>query len=360
MPKTANIREVARCAGVSPTTVSRVLNNSSIPGADTRERVLKAVEQLNYCPDPGFSAVFRRHHLGTPNPRTKTGVIGFLASNAILDQARAGDGYYSQIFSGIQKAVQENGNLLMCESGDENTLAMSEMVSRQRVDGLVVEGSFPATTRALLVKRLSVVFVDRTYPDLPASSVMMDIKRAVEEQLEYLWQLGHRRIVAFFPDVASLHIQIYQQAFRGFFEAKGLPVPLASLSRPREIDPESHARVMAAYAREIVTSTPRPTALISFDIYAASLLRKLQQAGLRIPQQISVMGIADTPVAALLTPPMASYAFSLHDMGRSAVELLIQHLRDQNRAPRHLLISGRLVPRESAGRPEPPEGSAET
>lgn len=343
----SNVRLVARRAGVSATTVSRVLNNSPIPTADTRQRVWKAVEELNYQPNLLLSQAFRRPRRDPTANEGANHTIGFYMTPPILEKAQHGDGYYSRVLAGIQTAAQGDHYLLMCETGRRDALTLPDMVNEQRVDGLVIEGDFSAAMLKFLVQRLPVVFIDRTHPELPASSVMPNIEHAVREQLDYLWELGHRRIITFQAQSPNPQVEAYLRAFRAFLAGKRADVLHADFCEPCAITPETHAQVMADFARRLAAATPRPTALITWDVYACALLAELPKSGVQVPRDMSVMGMDDWVEARLATPQLTSYRFPMDEMGRSATELLIQRIQDRSRPPRHLLIDGCLIERAS-------------
>ena len=196
-PRVANIREVARAAGVSRTTVSLVLNNSPVPSAETREKVLNAARDLNYRPDPMFRQALQRRRAGHEPSHLATQTIGYLTSQVIFEGAQHQDGYYSRVLAGIQQAIDRQHYHLMWKTANMDRLALPEMVVENRIDGLLIEGTFPPVLRELLAKRLPVTFIDRAYPELPANSAMPHIEQGAREVLHYLWELGHRNIVTF-------------------------------------------------------------------------------------------------------------------------------------------------------------------
>ena len=188
------------------------------------------------------------------------------------------------------------------------------------------------------------------YPDLEADSVMPNSAQAVREQLQYLWELGHRNIVTFQPIVMESHIDVYLRAFHQFFAERNHSLANPRLCVPREINSGTHARVMGEYAKEIVDASARPTALVTWDVYACGLLVELLRVGLRVPQDISVIGMDDVLDARLSSPPLTSYRFPMEEMGRSATDLLIERIQDRRRPVRNLLINGLLVERASCAR----------
>ena len=331
-------------------TVSLVLNNRRGPSTATREKVLQAAQALNYHPDPLFCRALQRRRAGQGADRTMTRTIGFLASERILEKAQRDDGYYSRVLAGIQRATEQHRYHLMMKTSRADELAPPTLVTEDRVDGLVIEGDFPELLRGLLAQRLPVAFIDRTYPEQPANSVMPHIERAVPEILAYLWELGHRNVVTFQHACAETHVEVYLRAFHRFFAERNQPLAQPRLCERRDINPTTHARVMAEYARELAEARPRPTALVTGDGYALTLLTEFERLGLRVPQDLSVIGRDDILAARLASPQLTSYRFPMEEMGRSATELLIERIEDRNRPVRHLLINGQLVERASCAR----------
>jgi len=343
--KPVSIRDVATEAGVSRSTVSLVLNNSSVPKPETRRKVMEVVRRLNYQPDPLFGQAVRRRHSGEKLPARMTQTIGFFANDFLLSQARVDDGYYSRVLAGIQQGVEKHDYHLMIKTSKINEVAPPTIVTENRVDGLVIEGDIPKVLFKLLADRLPVAVIDRSMPDLNVDSVMPNIEKAVHEQLAYLWELGHRNIIKFTSAMDSAHDRLYVRAFDQFFEDRGHPLAQPALCERREIHTDTHNEVMAQYAKQIVDAVPRPTALITWDIYACSLLPLLQNHGLRVPEDISVIGMDDLLASQMATPQLTTYRYPMEDMGRSATELLIERVKDRSRPVHQIMINGKLVER---------------
>lgn len=343
--KPVSIRDVAKKAGVSRSTVSLVLNNSPVPKAETRRKVLEAVRQLKYQLDPSFGQAMRRHQAGKRGPVQMTQTIGFFANDFLLSQARVGDGYYSRVLAGIQQAVEKHDYHLMLKTLGEDEVAPPAMVTEGRVDGLVIEGDLPPMLLKLLKDRTPIALIDRCGAEMNVDSVMPNIETAVHKQLDYLWELGHRNIIKFTSVKQSVHNRLYERAFRQFFENRGHPNAQPHLCESHAIEVETHDQVMAQFAAQIAEANPRPTALITWDIYACSLLPLLQERGLRVPEDISIIGMDDTLKSQMAAPQLSTHRFPMEDMGRSATELLLERIQDRNRPTHQLQISGKLIER---------------
>ena len=349
--KSPSIRDLAREAGVSATTVSRVLNNSPIPSAGTRERVLAVARELDYRPDSVFSLAFRRQHRGERGQHVSTQTIGFFVAPHIFEQSATQDGYYSAVVTGAHEVLEKHAYHLLWAPVDGSATAIPQAVAEDRVDGLLVEGDIRRETLDLLIQRLPSVTVDSVYTDLQADAVVTDFCRAMQDQLQYLWDLGHRRIVTFNSTVARYFQRMSVSAFHDFFDRKGLPVPAPELSRPWDIDPETHKSVMRAYADALVAARPRPTALVASNIYALDLLELLQERGMRVPEEFSVAGLNDRISGERTRPAMTSYQVPMYEMGRAAAEMLLQRIEDPARTRRHLTVTGHRIERASCAPP---------
>lgn len=343
--KSVSIRDVAEKAGVSRSTVSLVLNNSPVPKDETRRKVLEVVERLNYQPDPLFGEAVRRRRAGEQPKVSMTQAIGFLAGDFLINQAYGNDGYYSRVLAGIHQAVEKHDYHLMIKTVDSDDTALPSLVTENRVDGLVIEGDLPKLLLKLLADRMPIAIIDRSITDLEVDSVMPNIEKALHNQLDYLWDLGHRNIIKFMSVTDSIHNRWYERAFYQFFEDRGHSLMQPQLCERRIIDSETHDQVMAEYAKQIVDASPRPTALVTMDTYACSLVPLLQNHGLRVPEDISVLGMDDLVEGQILTPQLSTYRFSMEDMGRSATELLIERVKDRSRSVHQVLINGSLIER---------------
>lgn len=349
MTKRITIRDVGKLAGVSRTTVSLVLNNSPVPSAETRARVLKVVNELNYKPDPLLQKALQSRRCDGQGEAQATRTLGYLTVRAVLEEAKHNDGYYSQVMAGIQRSIDNRCYHLMVKALPVEGLLIPDMVVESRVDGLLIEGHFQFELLRHLVNRLPVALLDNTIPELGANSVMPDIECAVMAELDYLWALGHRRIVVFVPTAPIIHLERYQRAFHHFFALRDASLVDQTLCRPRAITPETHVQVMAEYTHDLLAANPRPTALMSWDFYASSLVQELARYGIRVPEDISVIGLTDSESARRSQPPLTTYRFPMDEMGRSGAELVMDQIADRKRSIRHLLLSGSLVERNSCG-----------
>ncbi len=345
----ANIRDVAEEAGVSRSTVSLVINNSPAPSAITREKVLRAIAKLKYQPDPLFRQAMRRRQ-ATPGSRALTGMVGFLVSEPFLESSRVADGYYSRALEGVQSALDAEGHHLVLKAQKSDNSELPAMVTEGRVDGLIIENDFPEMMISILASQLPVAIIDRFYPKIEADFVNPNVEQGVTEQLTYLWEMGHRDIVTFIPKT-SAHEEKYLQSFERFFHQRSESLQHPDLCRQRVLNEANHDQVIAEYVQAILNATPRPTAILTRDIYGCSMVSEFQRCGVSVPDEISIIGMDDYFYTQLCTPSLTSYRFPLEEMGAAAVELVLNRIRNRDASTRHLYINGRLIERGSCAPP---------
>jgi LacI family transcriptional regulator len=352
-----NMRSVAEQVGVSVATVSRVLNDKPAVSAATQARVLAAVQKMGYRIDPVLSQASRHQRSGrSGNQPVRTRTIGLLMRQHEQNALQQQNPYYGALMAGIDEVLHRNDYHAMWTSYDGETDELPRMVKEGRVDGLLVACEMEEAATRRLAQYCPLVFVDHDPRGVPADTVTPDWEQATRVQLESLWALGHRHIVTFQHVWLSSERIVYTATFEAFFRGKGLPIPSPTLCVPREITPATHEQVMRAYAEELAAARPRPTALVATNGYAIGIMKNLEDLGLRVPGDISVIGLNDNVRADLTRPPLTSYRMPREHLGRAAADLLMQRIEDPSLPPRRLTLQGERIERESCG-PPPAEAS---
>ncbi|HEX2102614.1 MAG TPA: LacI family DNA-binding transcriptional regulator [Solirubrobacteraceae bacterium] len=301
------IRDVARHAGVSVATVSRVLNDVPVVRAEMRERVRAAIGELGYRP----SSTARSLSLGRPQA---VGVVApFFTSPSVVERLR-----------GVVEHVGERGYDLVLydiETPAQRADAFRDFARRARVDGLLVV-SLPLLAdevAALRRENLPVVLVDAEHPEV--AHVATDDVRGGELAAEHLLARGHRRI-GFVGDVAAnpfgfTSSERRRRGLRVALERAGI-APDASLERFGRHDRQD-ARVLAA---QLLRGEDRPTAVFAAsDTQAIGVLEAARELGLRVPEDVAVIGFDDIEVASLLD--LTTVRQPLRQSGARGAELLI-------------------------------------
>lgn len=338
-PRRAATRsDVARRARVSVATVSYVVNDGPRPVApSTRERVLRAIRALEYRP----SEVARSLRL----QRTRT--IGLV----LPDTANP---FFATLAKGTDDAAFAHGySLLLCHSGylASREQAYIEVMVGKGVDGVIyIQGDPDATAlHQLLRRRIPSVAVDREIRNAVIDRVVVDNFGGSLAAARHLVGLGHRRIACIARPVPLSNAAERIRGYQAALAEAGIPTPAGYLI-PGGPGYEEGRRAMG----ELVRLTSRPTAVLAYpDVVAIGAIRGALEAGLRVPEDISIVGFDDIPQAAYLRPALTTVAVPIREMGERAVAVLLSRIegRERDEPPQRVVLPTALVVRESTAPP---------
>jgi len=330
--------DVAKLAGVSRTTVSFVLND--VPGVkiseETRKRVFAAARQLNYYP----TAAARSLASG------KTHRIAL-----ILGEGRdrlAADAFLPTFLQGVTASVHRRGYLLMLQLAEDvpSHEAYARLIREQQVDGLILSGprSDDPLLPQLAKERYPLILHGRLEDsDLPCVDV--DNHAGAYQVVNHLVALGHRRIA--FISNAPLFYSGTEDRYEGYshaLEEHDLPLE-PDLIRSAAFLPESGMAAM----EELLALPQRPTAVFAAsDVVAMGALRAIHAAGLRVPEEMAVVGFDDIFLAAHANPPLTTVRVPAYGLGWTSAEILIT-LIEGNEDVSSVSLETELVIRESCG-----------
>ncbi len=338
------IRDVARACGVSPMTVSFVINHK--PGQvseETRERVLKAVRELNYRP----TAVGRSARLAEERQIHTLGAVVGVPGDSLVQP-----GYFSAILNSLLQgadALGQNVTLFNHSLLHRDAHRAIRVYCDGRCDGLLVVAPRIGSELVAAVRErgVPITLIGDTGDDEAVSCVDIDNEGAAYTLVTHLITLGHQRIV-FIGGPAF--VRSSQQRLAGYRRA------LSDHDLPLEtgfvIDNLFHSHQIDAQVGALMSMPlpKRPTALFGWnDGTATDAAHRLQRMGLRIPDDVSVVGIDDLE-AFTINPPLTTVAQPFRTMGRRAVEALVAQINRTEKAPRHVL-PGELMIRASTGPP---------
>ena len=329
-----SIRDIARLANVSDSTVSRALRDSPLVKIETREKIHRIAEESGYR----ASAVARS--LATRRTRTIGVVVTTIA-----------DPFAAETVCGIEEAAGEHGYSLFLANSHADPYREAKVVTsfeERRVDGVVVTSSRVGTLWAPLLAgmRVPIVLINGQHPSDNIHWVVIANAQASREATRHLIQLGHQRI-AYLGDRHGY--QSDTERFGGYRKA------LDEADLPFEPDlvvygdgkPEGGVRAM-----EILLALPKPpTAVFCFnDFSAVGALRRIHASGLRVPDDISLVGFDDLNIAQYAEPPLTTVRQPKQHMGRLAVEILLKLLAGAD-AEYCITVPGELIVRESTAPP---------
>ncbi|NUR95946.1 MAG: LacI family DNA-binding transcriptional regulator [Kribbellaceae bacterium] len=330
----ASIKEVARLAGVSLGTVSNVLNRPEAVAPQTRKRVLDAISQLGYVRNDSA------RHLRAGQSRTVAIVV--------LDVSNP---FFTDVVRGAEGAVEDaDGMLIVCNSGEDRAREERhlEMLEEQRVRGLLItpvdDGRHERLER-LIDRGIPVVLVDRGTGQPNRCSVAVDDLLGGRLAAQHLADQGHRRI-AFVGGPASIR-QVedrYAGAAGALEEYPGTDLQV--------VETRSLSVTAGRDAAERICALPaasRPTAIFcANDLLALGALQGLTAGGLRVPEDMALVGYDDIDFAAAAAVPLTSVRQPREQLGRTAAELLLEEAEDPDRhGHRHVVFQPQLVVRQS-------------
>jgi DNA-binding LacI/PurR family transcriptional regulator len=320
--------DVAKLAGVSLQTVSRVINDSPHVRADTRERVQDAMRKLEYRPNPVARA------LVTGRSRT----LGVVSFDTTLH------GPASTLF-GIERAAHEADYFVSIVS--LRSLASSSVVSAverlrdQGVDGILVIAPQESATSAMLHLPEDVpVVAAEAGPDDSVPLVAVDQFEGAQMATSHLLELGHRTVWHISGPVDWLEAQDRMRGWRTTLEAAGAPAPPV-------LHGDWSARAGHELGRDLAANPDVTAVFVANDQMALGLLRALHEAGRRIPGDISIVGFDDIPEAEYFTPPLTTVRQNFNEMGRRSLLLLLEQIESGVREPRRETVAPELIVRAS-------------
>ncbi len=331
----ASIKDVARRAGVSIASVSRVLN-SSFPVTDQmRDSVYAAVKELDYRVDKRARSLRRR----------RSGTLALIVSEV-------GNPFFPGVLHAIERGADENDFSLFICNADEDVrrqrLHIESMID-QHIEGVIV---MPVTADAaelepLLKSAVPTVLLDRVVTTPVADSVLLDNEAAAALAVEHLYGLGHRRI------------GLVMVAGNPPADLRVLGARRAAARLGCEIGPEiayvGELKESGGYSqvRAILAAPGRPSAIVFMNNpMAIGGLAAMRDAGLRLPHDMSTIAFDDVSWARLLDPPLTTVVQPLGEIGRTAIELLLDRIEGRTSGPpREVRLPGRLYVRHSTAEP---------
>ena len=339
IPNRVTIREVAKEAGVSIATVSRVLNDREDVSARTREIVARVIRER------GYTANRSARHLSGGS----TGLIGVLVP--LLYPA-----YFSGIVSGAAEALHEQDlRLVLSPTGHEHDreVTLLDRLFHGVTDGalIVLPEESNEELAQLVAQGYHFVVVDpltRLDADIP--SVSAAHASGADQAMQHLLGLGHRRIAAITGPNGWLATEERRRGYHAALAAAGImPDPELELESDFEVLGGRHA------ANTLLDLPDPPTAIFAFnDNLAIGVLQAARVRGVQVPGDLSVVGFDDVEHATIVTPTLTTIRQPLAEMGRTAVSLLMRLLEHQRFETLHVELATRLVIRQSTGPPRNP------
>jgi len=330
---TSTVNEVARHAGVSVATVSRVLNGKGPVRETTRRRVLASARKLRFVPNPAARSLITRH----------TNTVGVFLPDIYGE-------FFSEVIRGAD-ATARGSEYHLLVSGSHSQRSEFEALlpaMRGRVSGLIIMSPDvnAAILRDNLPESLPVVLLNCHARIRSYDAINTDNFGGASAMVRHLTTLGHRRIAIIEGPRGNSDSR---ERRRGYLEA----LKSAGLERRPALEFEGDFREDSGYraGQRIARMKERPTAVFAAnDAMAIGCLCALGESGVRVPEEIAIGGFDDIPIARYMNPSLTSVDVSIARLGSRAMEILLEAIREKNQhARRQETVEARLVVRQSCG-----------
>lgn len=326
------IKDVAQHAGVSITTVSHVLNNTRFVSPDLRARVAEAIATLGYQPNTLARSLRSKetHTLGMIVPDISNPFFAEIARS--IEDAAFGFGY----------------NIILCNSDEdpEKEQAYIELLLEKQVDGIVfvASGSQSKHLRLILDREIPTVVVDRSLDESRLDCVLVDNRGGGFQATQHLLASGRRRIGCISGPSSLTPSWERVEGYREALASAGLHADDTLIRRG-----DFHADRGFGAMIELLDLPEPPTAVfVCNDLMAIGAIRAITERGLRVPEDIAVVGFDNIALARYTQPPLTTVAQPYVEMGRLAAELLVKRVNGITEPPRQFLLETTLVIRQTS------------
>lgn len=326
------LADIAREAGTSASTASRALSGRGYVSEEARQRLREAAERLGYVPNASARALKQR----------TSRVVGVAVSDL-------GNQFYANLAAGIEQTLREAEYqmVLVSDNSDrDQEVACARTFLAMRAAGMIITPADGAAAGLLARHGLPVVEVDRRLADVACDAVVIDNERGAKEATQHLLAQGHRRIALLVADTdwtsdaGRLQGYVSGLAEAGVAVDERLILPLGFHA------PDAEVRIAALLGAQ------QPTAIFAANnTLAEHAWQVLRRLGLRLPQDVSLVGFDDVPWMAMVEPGITVVAQPSLEMGRRAAQLLLERAADPTRAPSLEILEPALVLRGSTAPP---------
>jgi LacI family fructose operon transcriptional repressor len=325
-----SIKDVAKTAGVSTATVSRVLANQSRIKNETRQRVLEAVQQLNYRPN----LIARSLRV------QKSAKIGLVVSDIR-------NPFFTAIGRAVEDAAYEQGySVLMCNTDEnpEKEEMYLNLLHDENVAGIIFSPTQKFGARLKSYRsNIPFVIIDRAVNSKQVDMVLLDNVAAAYELTNHLIENGYRKLAGLFGNASTTG----QERNRGF--RKALADHQLKLIAENFISP----RIKQGYdaSLNLLDQANRPDAIFtSNSLLTAGAFQAIRDRGLKVPKDVALVGFDETTWGELVDPPITLITQPTEEIGRTATELLFQRIEEPTRSPKTVILKGALIARSSSAK----------
>ena len=327
----ATIKDVAIRAGVSKTTVSHVLNATRFVEEETRQKVLQAIQELNYRPSAAARSLTTK----------RTGTVGIVVSDI-------SNPFFGELLLGVEEVLRpQNYALIICNTNEtlEYEAHYLNLLLNQRVDGIIAA----ATSQPWIeiskaeVQHTPIVFVDRTFENHQDFYVGVDNKAGAYQGTQHLIRCGYRKIGI----LAGLdRLSTMRERLNGYCQAledAGLPLRNEWIV-PSQLSVDGGRKAM----RELFSQPESPEAIfINNNLLALGALLEMSELNLSCPEDVGIVSFDDHPWVAVACPPLTVVRQPIRKLGQASAEMILALINNQPVQEKHIILDCEIVERQS-------------
>lgn len=323
------IYDVAKEAGVSISTVSKVLNNTGSIAEKTRKKVRDTMHELNYQPSVVASV------------KKRIQTIGLLIPNIA-------NPFMAEIARGIENHVKKFGfSLMICSTDNDlkNEIEYISILKQKYIDGIIIATGLKEdkAIKELLKAEIPVALLSRDVSSLAVDAVLVDDFLGGYEATEYLISLGHKRIAMITEDIKFPTIRARFEGYKQALEKAGLSYDESLVSLNNTSLDEGRQST-----RELLHLPVPPTAIFaSTEFLAIGAIQGARELKIKVPHDLSIIGFDDTVLSTICDPPLTTIAQPIREMSKKVVELLIEEIEDSKETKQRIVLYPKLVVRAS-------------
>ncbi|KUP04931.1 LacI family transcriptional regulator [Bacillus coahuilensis p1.1.43] len=320
------IKDIAKEAGVSVTTVSRALNGYSDVNETTRKKILKVAKQLNYSPNT----------LARSLVMNKSKTIGLLVSG--LNRASSKDNFTFEVLSGVNQAVSDTDYdlvLFSTTSTKQREKTYSQLCKERRVDGVIIQGirTDDPYLKEVVESDIPCVLIDIPIQSDRVSFVTTDNVIGAQKAVTHLLELGHRRIAMINGHEFAFVSQERLEGYKIALSQAGIEYD-PSLVINGDFDEDKAEEVAGLLLKEHQDVT---SIFCASDLMALGVLKQIQRFGKKVPEDLSLIGYDDIILSSYVTPPLSTVSQNKFKLGYEAAKLLIKDLEDSQESKKVIL-----------------------
>ncbi|MFC5470468.1 LacI family DNA-binding transcriptional regulator [Cohnella suwonensis] len=326
-----NIRDVAKAAGVSVATVSKVLNGYTTVNANTKEKVLALVKEMQFRPNQAARALVGRRSM----------TIGIFLTTGLAHP------FFTKILGGMEQALKDKGYdlIYLAQLSRNKEYSFVRHCQSRNVEGVVVFGfqHDDMDFGELMESGIPTLFIDLDMQQGRAGFISSDNEEAIGKAVAYVAGLNHRKIAFLSGMRHSYTGRLRLDGYRAGLKKAGIPYR-DDYVVDGDFTKEEGYRLM----KELLANPDRPTAVVcGSDLEAIGAIEAIREAGLSVPEDISVVGFDDIEIAAHVSPPLTTVRQDMATIGRRAIELVDGLINDGTMPPPAEIVPTTLVVRES-------------